>query len=462
MRRRKSTRPQRPNFGGRFRSRRIGAWSLRLPWCLVLSAWGICSSAPACRYNIREIGFVGVQQPEFRFPVFVHGDEQKEWLPGFQQSGTRWLGPSNISWEVIDEVQQASSPDLRRRAQLGPRLPGGIVLAAGREDGWPVFLHVADAELQEKLSALVASSARRQITDAVINSYGAVLLLRGKEEASNAAAQSLAREAIKVVESTLADLPKRIARGPQLVEFDPSLPAEQITAWSLGVNGKDLTQPVVAVVYGRGRLAGPALHGESLTAVKLRDQLALIGADCECALDHSWMTAGSIPLAISSADETLISTALGFDPAAASLKAEVHQILLTQSQAARDPAASRGGGYRETPLEGGRYHVPHASEIPFVFDTLDKATSIGGEPTASAQVLADRMSAAWANFARNGDPNGGKTITWPKYNSATRPTMMWDESPAGPRIENDPRAEQRKRMLAYGSQQYAARESGAG
>ena len=40
--------------------------------------------------------------------------------------------------------------------------------------------------------------------------------------------------------------------------------------------------------------------------------------------------------------------------------------------------------------------------------------------------------------------------------------MVWDESPAGPRIENDPRAEQRKRMLGYGSQQYAARETGPG
>jgi para-nitrobenzyl esterase len=118
--------------------------------------------------------------------------------------------------------------------------------------------------------------------------------------------------------------------------------------------------------------------------------------------------------------------------------------------------------YRSTPLEGGRYHTPHASEIPFVFDTLAKATSIGGAPTANAQVLSDRMSAAWANFARTGDPNGGKTPTWPKYNSTTRPTMVWDESPAGPRIENDPRAEQRKRMLGYGSQQYGERETGPG
>jgi len=118
--------------------------------------------------------------------------------------------------------------------------------------------------------------------------------------------------------------------------------------------------------------------------------------------------------------------------------------------------------YRETPLEGGRYHVPHASEIPFVFDTLDKAKSIGGEPTAGAQVLADRMIAAWANFARNGDPNGARTPPWAKYNSTTRPTMIFDESPAGPRMEDDPRSEQRKRMLAYGSQQYGPREAGAG
>jgi para-nitrobenzyl esterase len=116
--------------------------------------------------------------------------------------------------------------------------------------------------------------------------------------------------------------------------------------------------------------------------------------------------------------------------------------------------------YRHTPVEDGRYFTPHASEIPFVFDTLANGTSIGGEPTASAQVLSDRMSAAWANFARNGDPNGGKTPTWPKYSSATRPTMVWDESPAGPRVENDPRSEQRKKMLSFGSQQSGEREPG--
>jgi para-nitrobenzyl esterase len=113
--------------------------------------------------------------------------------------------------------------------------------------------------------------------------------------------------------------------------------------------------------------------------------------------------------------------------------------------------------YRTTPVEGGRYHTPHASEIPFVFDNLDKAISIGGQPTAAAQALADAMSATWASFARTGDPNHEGLVKWPAYSSTERPSMIWEE-PA-PRIENDPRGEQRKKMLAIGSQQHGGRET---
>ena len=111
--------------------------------------------------------------------------------------------------------------------------------------------------------------------------------------------------------------------------------------------------------------------------------------------------------------------------------------------------------YRATPVEGGRYHTPHASEIPFVFDNLDKAVSIGGQPTPEAQKLADQMSATWAAFARTGDPNHEGLPAWPAYSADTRPSMIFDiES----RVENDPRSEQRKRMLAIGSQQHQGRE----
>jgi para-nitrobenzyl esterase len=90
--------------------------------------------------------------------------------------------------------------------------------------------------------------------------------------------------------------------------------------------------------------------------------------------------------------------------------------------------------YRETPVEAGRYHAPHASEIPFI---------------------SDQMSATWAAFARSGDPNHAGLPNWPAYSAEARPSMIFDiES----RVENDPRSEQRQRMLAIGSQQHQGRE----
>lgn len=110
---------------------------------------------------------------------------------------------------------------------------------------------------------------------------------------------------------------------------------------------------------------------------------------------------------------------------------------------------------RATPVEGGRYFAPHASEIPFVFNTLDKAANVVGPVTPQAQKLADLMSAAWANFARTGDPNTEGLPEWSVYNTVEHPTMIFDHTP---RMENDPRSEQREMMLRFGSEQLSERQ----
>jgi para-nitrobenzyl esterase len=104
--------------------------------------------------------------------------------------------------------------------------------------------------------------------------------------------------------------------------------------------------------------------------------------------------------------------------------------------------------YWQQPLAEGRTHVPHGSEIAFVFNNVQLAR--GDKPEA----LAAKMCAAWAAFARTGDPST-PALKWTPYDSTTRPTMIFDRDS---RMENDPRGEQRKLMLSFGSQQYAARE----
>ena len=69
---------------------------------------------------------------------------------------------------------------------------------------------------------------------------------------------------------------------------------------------------------------------------------------------------------------------------------------------------------------GGLLGAAHATEIPFVFDTLDTpdATALLGEDPP--QALADAMHATWVRFIRDQDPG------WPPYDATSRATFVFD------------------------------------
>jgi para-nitrobenzyl esterase len=62
--------------------------------------------------------------------------------------------------------------------------------------------------------------------------------------------------------------------------------------------------------------------------------------------------------------------------------------------------------------------------------------------------LADKMSAAWAAFARSGNPNHKGLPNWPKFNPAQRATMIFDHEC---KVVNDPNGEERKALAALSS-----------
>lgn len=84
---------------------------------------------------------------------------------------------------------------------------------------------------------------------------------------------------------------------------------------------------------------------------------------------------------------------------------------------------------------GGKLNVPHTSEIAYVFDNLQLSTALVGEVTPAHQALADRMSAAWVNFARTGNPNGRGLPAWKPYSRADRQVMVF-----GPQVGPAPAA----------------------
>ena len=64
---------------------------------------------------------------------------------------------------------------------------------------------------------------------------------------------------------------------------------EQVLLWNLGLDAETIDAPAAAVFYGRARRMGPLLEGEDVSERNLTGLLSIIGADCECGLDRSWM-----------------------------------------------------------------------------------------------------------------------------------------------------------------------------
>jgi para-nitrobenzyl esterase len=78
--------------------------------------------------------------------------------------------------------------------------------------------------------------------------------------------------------------------------------------------------------------------------------------------------------------------------------------------------------------------APHATEIPFVFDTV--AAKYGKDLTPNDAATAKAMNACWTNFAKTGDPNATGAVPWPAYDPQTDAIM--DFTNTGPKAGPDP------------------------
>jgi para-nitrobenzyl esterase len=81
----------------------------------------------------------------------------------------------------------------------------------------------------------------------------------------------------------------------------------------------------------------------------------------------------------------------------------------------------------QSPVFNGKYKALHCMELPFVFDNIERANHMTGGGK-EAHVLADKMSQAWINFARNGNPNHKGLPQWARYDSTNTATMHFDTS----------------------------------
>jgi para-nitrobenzyl esterase len=88
----------------------------------------------------------------------------------------------------------------------------------------------------------------------------------------------------------------------------------------------------------------------------------------------------------------------------------------------------------QTPILDGRPRAFHCSELPFCFDNTDRCAAMTGG-TEPARELAAKVSGAWINFAKTGDPNHQGLPKWPAFSADKVPTMVFDNNCE---MRNDP------------------------
>src|ERR1700761_5532903 len=97
---------------------------------------------------------------------------------------------------------------------------------------------------------------------------------------------------------------------------------------------------------------------------------------------------------------------------------------------------------KPTPVHDGKLGVPHTLEVSYVFDNLDGPTDDVITGTGKDRYpLADKMSRAWTNFARTGNPNVAGLPHWRPYSASDRAVMIFNDQC---KLVVDPRADARQ------------------
>ncbi len=79
----------------------------------------------------------------------------------------------------------------------------------------------------------------------------------------------------------------------------------------------------------------------------------------------------------------------------------------------------------QSPVLDGAFKAFHCMDLPFVFNNVQRCEEMTGGGKDAID-LADKVSEAWVQFARSGDPGNKNLPPWPSYNSKKGSTMIFD------------------------------------
>ncbi|MCH2145481.1 MAG: hypothetical protein MK082_10110 [Phycisphaerales bacterium] len=364
----------------------------RLQVTALLLTMLVATAALACRYTVRDIGFVRLSRPVVQLALIgpSHDVEEVRAMTG------------DLPLEVIqfDPEHQATHPavDLARNADVD-----SVLLS---DDGR--MLPVADP------ISIGRSPLSRELAELAASTFAFVLLLESDDPTANAVAGSEIEQLQGRLEAIEEHLPRPLGHSLDVRTLDgPAQEREAVLFWSLGIDVPVRT-PTAVITYGRARRAGAPVEIDAFkrdeAARELIAQLALVGESCECDTSRAWTEepVGLVPWTRDT--HATASGALGFDPESPMVRAEVTRILGRGGEKSTTPGATPDSleelllGYGETTLEP---LTPDPEPVP--------AASVGdtaAAPSAPVRVLEGGTDDDWS-FDDPSDPPEKDDVSTP-------------------------------------------------
>ncbi len=300
-----------------------------LPLIAIFLAVSAVRTSLGCDYTVRDIGFVSLGPASYS--IVLVGPETK----GFGKEDQAAAAP----WEM--QLVSLASTNAR---ELPPAIAQHIALHGSTWSLWVVdrdrrslLLDSADhrddlATIKEVIATSFDTPLMRELADHSLKSFAQVVLVDRENDSQIAAAEEAA-SSLKRLEPML---PRPISHPAHVIVVPfHQRQIERVLIWALGLDNLPNTTPALAILYGRGRMAGPALVGDEIQLRASIGQLALVGESCECETDRSWLGERSIPMFWDDESSRQAASVLGFDPGNGQVQAEIKKVLGRGSRNAR-------------------------------------------------------------------------------------------------------------------------------
>lgn len=324
--------------------------SLRGFPCLIavsLITGGFFQDLSACRYNVRETGFVDFGIDDYTLLLRTEEGASTDEIARLESEVAAGLTDSNVSFRIIDADTELSSllpSTVETGAGTMNHFRATLLSPTGSLLGLAGNLETASnsKSLAQLLGEVVSSPIRNEFTRRIVAEYAVILLIDGLELERNGEAYQHASSAVDAIGKRLKYMPKPIEHGPSILRMSADAAKEErILLWSLGLHDTDFTVPHAAVLYGKGRWIGPVLAGDEITEEALSRILSVVGADCECGLDTRLLRGTMLPVFWNSETRAQVAKNLGFDPENPMVTAEVSRILKMRTLLWPEHPASR-------------------------------------------------------------------------------------------------------------------------